>query len=77
MDIYLYFVTFKILERLICPRVTPNIHSLLLREQAGFRHRRLTVDQVTLLTQQIEDSFLDKKKVGTMFVDLTAAYDTL
>ena len=42
----------------------------------GLRHGRSTVDQVTLLTQDIEDSFSAKKKAGTVFVDITAAYDT-
>ena len=36
-----------------------------------------TIDQVVLLTQNIEDSFEAKKKVGAVFVDLTAAYDTV
>jgi len=50
---------------------------LLPLEQAGFRHGRSTVDQVTLLTQNIEDSFSDKKKAGAVFVDVTAANDTV
>ena len=35
------------------------------------------MDQTVLLTQNIEDSFEDKKKADAMFVDLTAAYDTV
>jgi len=66
-----WYVPFKILERFISARVDPIIDPLLLREQAGFRHGRSTVDQVTLLTQDIEDSFSSKKKAGTVFVDLT------
>ena len=50
---------------------------MLLQEQAVFRERRSTVDQVTLLTQDIEDSFSAKKKDGAVFVDLTAADDTV
>jgi len=42
----------------------------------GFRHGRSAVDQVTLLTQDIGDSFSAKKKAGVVFVDLTAACDT-
>ena len=34
------------------------------------------MDQVVLLTQNIEDSF-KATKAGTVFVDLTAAYDTV
>ena len=43
----------------------------------GFRHGRSTVNQVTLLTQDIEDNFSAKKKAGAVFVDLSAAYDTV
>ena len=47
------------------------------REQAGFRRDRSTVDQITLLTQYIEDSFQHNEKAGVVFLDLTAAYDTV
>ena len=36
-----------------------------------------TVDQVVLLTQNIKDSFEAKKKASVVFVNLTAAYDTV
>ena len=36
-----------------------------------------TIDQVTLLTQDIDDSFSAKNKAGTVLADLTAAYDTV
>ena len=32
---------------------------------------------LTLLTQDIEDNVLAKKKAGAVFVDLTAAYHTV
>jgi len=70
--ISLLCVLFEILKRLIYARV----ESLLPREQAVFRHGRSTVDQVTLLTQDIEDNF-SAKKAGAVFVDLTAAYDII
>ena len=66
-------VPFKILDRFIYARVDPIIDPLLNRDQAGFRHGRSALDQVTLLTQHIENSFSAKKKAGTVFVDLTAA----
>jgi len=75
--ISLLCVPFKILERLIYGRVDPILHPLLSRKLAGFRHGRSTVDQVTLLANDIEDSFSAKKKAGAVFVDLTAAYDTV
>jgi len=75
--ISLLYVPFKILERLIYARLDPIIDPLFPREQACFRHGRSAVDQVTLLTQDIEDSFSSKKKAGAVFVDLTAAYDSV
>jgi len=64
-------VSFKIFERLIYACVEPIIDPLL-RQQACFRYGKLTVGQVTLLTQDIKDSFFARKKAGTEFVDLTA-----
>jgi len=66
---------FKILERFIYARVEPIIDPLLPQELAAFRHGRSTVDQVILLTRDIEVSFSATKKAGAVFVDLTAAYD--
>ena len=76
-SISLLSVLFKIPERLSYVRVEPIIDPLLPQEQAGCRHGRLTLYQVTLLTQEIEDIFSARKKAGAVFVDLTAAYDTL
>ena len=70
-------MSFKILDWLIYARVEPLIDPLLPKQQAGFRHGKSTVDQVVLLTQNIEDSFEAKKKAGAAFIDLTAAYDTV
>ena len=75
--ISLLCVPYDILERLIYARVVPLIDPLLPKEQAGFRRGKSTVDQVVLLTQNIEDSFEAKKKAGAVFIDLTAAYDTV
>ena len=75
--ISLLCVPYKILERLIYARVEPLIDPLLPKEQTRFRHGKSTVDQVVLLTQNIEDSFEAKKRAGAVFVDLTAAYDTV
>ena len=75
--ISLLCVSYKILERLIYARVEPLIDPLLPKEQAGFRRGKSTVDQVVLLTQNIENSFEAKKKARAVFVDLTAAYDTI
>lgn len=47
------------------------------REQAGFRRGRSTVDQVTLLAQDIEDNFQANEKAGVVLLDLTAAFNTV
>ena len=73
--ISLFCVSYKILERFFYARVEPLIDPLLPKEQAGFQRGKSTVDQVVLLTQNIENSFEAKKKAGAVFVDLTAAYD--
>ena len=57
--------------------VSPVINPLLDVEQAGFWHRRSTTDQAVLLTQNIEYCFEAKRKADAMFVDMTAAYDTV
>ena len=75
--ISLLCVPYKILERLIYARVEPLIDPLLPKEQAGFGRGKSIVDQIVLLTQNIEDSFEAKKKADGVFVDLTAAYDTV
>ena len=75
--ISLLCVPYNILKRLIYANIEPLIDPLLPKEQAGFQRGKSTVDQVVLLTQNIEDSFEAKKKAGVIFVNLTAAYDTV
>ena len=52
--ISLLCIPFKILEHHIYAHVESTTDPLLPREQAGFQHGRTTIDQVTLLTQDIE-----------------------
>ena len=58
-------------------KLVSNVEPLIQQEQAGFRHGRSTADQITLLTKDIQDSFLTQKMVRAVFIDLTAAYDTV
>jgi len=51
------------------------IDPLLPQEQAGFRHGRSAVDQVTLSTQDIEDSISAKRnKSYAMFLDANVTF---
>lgn len=62
---------------MISSRIKPIVDPQLLREQAGFQRGRSTVNQVDLLTQEIEDSFQANEKVGVVLLDLMGAYDTI
>ena len=77
IKISLLCTTFKLTERLILKRINSVVEKFLPREQAGFRSGRSTVDQVASLTQNIEQAFDDKNVCGAIFLDLTAAYDTV
>ena len=75
--ILLLCIPFKLLERVVHGRINPIIDPQLPHEQAGFRKGRSTVDQVTLLTQDIEDCFEAKETAGAVLVYLTTAYDNI
>ena len=75
--ISLLCVPYKILEQLIHSRVEPIIDPHLPPEQAGSRRGRSTLEQVTRMSQDIEDCFENKNKAGAVFINLTAAYDTV
>ena len=68
---------YKLLERLLLNRIAPIIETHLVEEQAGFRPGKSTIGQLLNLTQHIEDGYQKKKITGAVFVDLTAAYDTV
>jgi hypothetical protein len=58
---------------LIYIRIQHIIESVLPNEQAGFRTNRCTLDEVALLTEDIETSFDKKIKAGgVVLVDLSA-----
>ncbi|UYV73175.1 hypothetical protein LAZ67_10002087 [Cordylochernes scorpioides] len=75
--ISLLCIPYKILERIILNRISPIIEEYLPIEQAGFRPGRNCAEQTLALTTTIEDGFQKKLKTGAVFVDLTAAYNTV
>ena len=75
--ISLLCITYKLYERMIMSRLAPTIEEQLTSDQAGFRPGRSCCSQVLNLTQFIEDGFENKQITGAVFVDLTAAYDTV
>ena len=68
---------YKLYERLILTRISPTVDEQLSPDQAGFRPGRSCCGQVLNLTQYIEDGYENKTITGAVFVDLTAAYDTV
>ena len=69
--------TYKLFERLLLNRIGPVVDKLLIPEQAGFCPGKSTTSQVLNLTQHIEDGFEVGMVTGIVFVDLSAAYDTV
>ena len=69
--------TYKLLERVILTRITPILDPHIPIEQAGFRQGRSTTEQTLALTSYIEAGFEKNKKTGVIFIDLSAAYDTV
>ena len=61
--ISLLYVPYKFVKRLMYNRIEPIVDPLLPKEQAGFRHGKSTVDQVVLLTQNIEDFLRQKRRL--------------
>jgi len=76
-SISLQSVCYKLLECTILLRISPTVEDLLSVDRAGFRRGRTTCDQVTALTAFIENGVEKTLKTGAVFLDLTAAYDTI
>jgi len=75
--ISLLSVCYKLLERLALQRISSTVEGLLSPDQAGFRKGRSTCNQVASVTTFIENGFQQKLTTGAIFLDLTAAYDTV
>ena len=69
--------TYKLFERMILNRLNPLIKTMIIDQQAGFRPGKYTTGQLLNLTQHIEDGYERGVVTGTVFVDLSAAYDTI
>ncbi|KAL4104035.1 hypothetical protein QTP88_019348 [Uroleucon formosanum] len=75
--ISLLSVIYKLFERLLLRRMSPLLDRTIPMEQAGFRSGRNCCEQVLALTTYVENSFQNKLKSGAVFLDLSAAYDTV
>ena len=68
---------YKLLERMILTRINDTVEATLPYTQAGFRKGKSTTDQIVRLVNDIETAFQKKQKYGAVFIDLTAAFDTV
>ncbi|GFS13013.1 RNA-directed DNA polymerase from [Elysia marginata] len=50
-------------------------NNILVEEQAGFRRGRCTEDQITLIAQDIEDGFQEKRHTVVVWIDMAKAFD--
>jgi hypothetical protein len=66
----------KLMEHLVNTRLIWHLEEkqLFSPKQADFRQYRSMEDQITYITQEIEDAFQDKKKI-TVWVDMEKAFD--
>ncbi|KAI0212708.1 putative RNA-directed DNA polymerase from transposon BS [Lamellibrachia satsuma] len=69
--------TYKLFERLILNRLAAHVDEKLIPEQAGFRPGKSCTSQLLNLTEHIEDVYEKCLITGAVFVDLSAAYDTV
>ena len=69
--------TYKLFERMILNRLNPLIETMIIDQQAGFIPGKSTTGQLPNLTQHIEDGYERCVVTGTVFVNLSAAYDTI
>ena len=69
--------TYKLFERLILNRIAEHVGAKLIPEQAGFRPGKSCTSPLLNLTKHIEDGYEKRLITGAVFVDLSAAYDTV
>ena len=68
---------YKLYERLILNRIAPLVYRHLINEQVGFRPGKSCCRQLLNLTQHIEYGYQRGMITGAVFVDISAAYDTV
>lgn len=67
----------KLTEKIIETRLTKFAEKkhILINQQSGFRKHRRTTDNLLYLTQKIKEQFNRKRKVCTLFFDISKAFD--
>ena len=69
--------TYKLFERLILNRIAEHVDAKPIPGQAGFRPGKSCTSQLLNMTEHIEDGYEKRLITGAVFVDLSAAFDTV
>ena len=67
----------KALNRMILNRLKPEIETILRRNQNGFRHGKLTAEQILVLRRLIEGVKSRKLPAVLTFIDFKKAFDSV
>lgn len=69
----------KLIERIIQKRLYKYAekNKLLVDQQSGFRRKRRCVDNLFYLTQKVKENFSRKKKVCSLFFDISKTFDNV
>ena len=69
----------KLMERVITRRLTwfLETNNVFSPSQTGYRQHRSTEDQLVILTQDIKNSFQEKRKLLAVFFDLPKAFNQM
>lgn len=67
----------KLCERIIANRIKKILKQkkIIIKQQSGFRHQRQTKDNIFQIIQKTNESFIRKKKVLSIFFDISQAFD--
>lgn len=67
----------KLMEQMVNSRLMWHLekNNILSPSQAGFRPHRSTEDQITYITQMIEDGFQEKKQTIAVWIDIEKAFE--
>ena len=70
--------TYKLFVRILLNRIAEHVDAKLIPGQAGFRPEKSCTSQLLNMTEHIEDGYEKRRITGAaVFVDLSAAYDTV
>ena len=69
----------KFMERMVNNRLLNYLetHSIINKEQTGYRKHRNTEDQLITIVQEVENAFQEKKQVVAVFFYLSKAFDNV